>query len=203
MEIYNAEATAINTAVKAAIDFATENNVTHIHIFTDNQATVQTAFNAVPGSSQHINLHTCSLIISFLESSNQHYIEITWAPGHKNVVGNERADTLAKAATEIIVDNPPISLSHKKSQSHQHLVSAWTEEWRKQLQRPSTLLQANRFTLALKPREHFTHTPCDIYGHLIQCCTGHAFMGEYYNKHIPMENCSAHVANYSNRMTTS
>ena len=40
---------------------------------------------------------------------------------------------------------------------------------------------------ALKPREHFTHTRRSIYGRLIQCRAGHAFMGEYYNKHVPTE----------------
>ena len=190
MEIYDAEATAINAVLKAATDYATGNNVTHIHIFADNQAAVQTVFNVVPGSSQHTNLHTRSLITSFLESSNQHHVEIAWTPGHKNIVGNEWADALAKTATEIAIDNPPISLSHKKSQSRQCLVSNWTEEWCKQLQRPSAFLQANRFTPALKPREHFTHTPRNIYGQLIQCRTGHAFMGEYYSKHVPMEDRS-------------
>ena len=63
-------------------------------------------------------------------------------------------------------------------------------EWHKQLQRPSTFLQANRLTLALKPQEHFTHTPRNLYGCLIQSRTGHAFMGEYYNKHIPTEEWS-------------
>jgi len=46
------------------------------------------------------------------------------------------------------------------------------------------------FAPALKPREHFTHTPRIIYGRLVQCRTGHAFMGEYYNKHIPTEDRS-------------
>jgi len=107
MEIYDAEATAINNALKAAITYATEHNVTHIHVFVDNQAAVRTVFDVVPGLSQHVNLHTCSLIVSFLKSSNQHHIEVTWTPGHKKIMGNERADALAKAATEIVVDTPP------------------------------------------------------------------------------------------------
>jgi len=80
MEIYDAEATAINAALKATINYATEHNTTHIHIFADNQAAVQTTFDVVPGSSQHTNLHTRSLIISFLKSSNQHHIKIAWTP---------------------------------------------------------------------------------------------------------------------------
>ena len=78
MEIYNVEAIAINAALKATVAYAMEHNVTHIHIFADNQAAVRTMFDVVLGSSQHVNLHTHSLIISFLKSSNQHHIEVTW-----------------------------------------------------------------------------------------------------------------------------
>ena len=145
MEIYDTEATTINSALSSTIAHVVEHNITHIHIFADNQAAVQTAFDIVPGLSQHTNLHTRSLIISFLESSNQHHIEIAWAPGHKNIVGNERADALVKVAMEVMIDTPPISLSHKKAQSRQHLITSWTMEWCKQLQRPSSFLQANRF----------------------------------------------------------
>ena len=206
MEIYNAETTAINNALKAAITYAMEHNVTHIHIFADNQAAVRTVFDVVPGSSQQVNLHTHSLIVSFLESSNQHHIKVTWTPGHKKIVGNEHADALAKAVTEIVVDTPPISLSHEKAQSRQHLTTSWTTEWRKQLQCPSTFLQANRFTPALKPQEHFTHTPHNLYGCLIHSRTGHAFMGEYYNKHVPTEDrscpCGVPIQSCNHILTT-
>ena len=137
--------------------------------------------------SQHTNLHTRSTILSFLELSVHHHIEIAWAPGHKKITGNERADALAKAATESAIDNPPISFAHEKAQSRRKLVTSWTADWHKQLQCPSAFLQANRFPPSLKPREHFTHTTCILYGHLIQCCTGHTFMGEYYNKYVPTE----------------
>ena len=190
MGVYDAEATAINAALKAAIEYATQHNVTHIHLFADNQAAVQTAFNVAPGTSQHINLDSRIRIIAFLESSAQNHIEIAWAPGHKKIIGNERADALAKAATEVAVNDPPVSLSYEKAQARHHLVESWTTEWHKQLQRPSAFLQANRFAPSLKPREHFILTPRNTYGRLIQCRTGHAFLGEYYNKHVPTEDRS-------------
>jgi len=208
MEIYDAEAAAINAAVKAATDYTTENNITHIHVFTDNQAAVQMTFDVVLGSSQHTNLHTCSLILSFLKSSNQHHIEITWAPGHKNIVSNERADALAKAAIEIAVDNPPISFSHEKSQSHrhQHLVIAWTEEWHKQLQHTSAFLQVNRFTPALKPHEHFTHTvthPATFMAASFNATQVMPLWVSTTTNMSPLKTAPAHVANYFNCMTTS
>ena len=179
-----------NAALKAAVDYATEHDITHIHLFADNQAAIQTAFNVAPGTSQHVNLHTRGLIISFLERSAQHHIEVAWAPGHKKIVGNEKADALAKAATEIAVEDPPISLSYEKAQTRLQLVESWTTAWLRQLQQPSAFLQANRFPPSLKPNEHFTLTPRNTYGRLIQCRTGHAFLGEYYNKHVPTEDRS-------------
>ena len=85
--------------------------------------------------------------------------------------GNKRADALAKAATEIIPLPPEIPILPTP-------VASWTKEWRRQLQRPSTFLQANRFSPALKPREHLSHTPRNLYGQIIQCRTCHAFMDE-------------------------
>ncbi|KIM60925.1 hypothetical protein SCLCIDRAFT_924867 [Scleroderma citrinum Foug A] len=88
--------------------------------------------------------------------------------------GNERADALAKVVTEITLDILPISPLHEKSQSRQHLITAWTTESHKRLQHPSAFLQVNRFTPTLKPCEHLynprpiwlTHpVPClQVYG---------------------------------------
>ncbi|KAG2037848.1 hypothetical protein BDR03DRAFT_956343 [Suillus americanus] len=53
--------------------------------------------------------------------------------------------------------------------------------------------QTRRFTLTnrlpptLKPRKHFTSTPRKVCGHLIQCRTGHGYLGEYYVSFVPTE----------------
>lgn len=78
---------------------------------------------------------------------------------------NERADALAKAAAEITIDNPPISLSHEKSQSRQQ--NRGTNS--------SMSIVNGRFAPTLKPHEHSIHTSRNLYGRLIQCRTGHAF----------------------------
>lgn len=101
------------------------------HISTSSQTTKR--LSKLPSTSrqvppQHINLHT-RLVVLFLESSNRSHIDIAWAPGHKSIVGNERADTLSKATTELAIDDPPISLSYEKAQTRQRLVNSWTAEW--------------------------------------------------------------------------
>ncbi|KAJ6613598.1 hypothetical protein B0H10DRAFT_1630755, partial [Mycena sp. CBHHK59/15] len=40
---------------------------------------------------------------------------------------------------------------------------------------------------AWKPKPHFTNTKREVYGRLVQCRTGHAFIGEYYAKFVPLE----------------
>ncbi len=43
---------------------------------------------------------------------------------------------------------------------------------------------------SLKPRKHFALTNRELYGRLIQCRTGHAFLGEYYRRFVPSEDPS-------------
>ena len=103
----------------------------------------------------------------------------------KHIVGNEQADALPKAAPT------RISFSHEKSQSRQHLITAWTTEWRKQLRRPNAFLQANRFTPVLQPRERFRVRNL-VY--------------EYYNKRVlgyRRSDGPAHAVNRYNCVTTS
>ncbi|KAL4064721.1 hypothetical protein V8B97DRAFT_1875867, partial [Scleroderma yunnanense] len=45
----------------------------------------------------------------------------------------------------------------------------------------------DRLPITLKPPEHFSTTTREVYGRLIQCRTGHAFLGEYYTKFVPSE----------------
>ncbi|KAJ3738241.1 hypothetical protein EV360DRAFT_3934, partial [Lentinula raphanica] len=47
---------------------------------------------------------------------------------------------------------------------------------------------ANRLPPALKPTKRFKSTPRETFGRLMQCRTGHAFLGEYYSKFVPIKN---------------
>lgn len=50
MKTYDTEATAINATLKTVVDYAKAHNATPTHIFADNQAAMQTAFDVTPGS---------------------------------------------------------------------------------------------------------------------------------------------------------
>ncbi|KAJ6609299.1 hypothetical protein B0H10DRAFT_1713802, partial [Mycena sp. CBHHK59/15] len=46
---------------------------------------------------------------------------------------------------------------------------------------------ADRVPPAWKSKLHFTGTKREVYGRVVQCRTGHAFIGEYYAKFVPTE----------------
>ncbi|KAJ3759891.1 hypothetical protein EV360DRAFT_40953 [Lentinula raphanica] len=63
--------------------------------------------------------------------------------------------------------------------------------WKKECdRRPVTgrFTIANRIPLSLKPTEHLKTMQRELFGGVVQCRTGHAFVGKYYSKFVPGEN---------------
>ncbi|KAG2138364.1 hypothetical protein DEU56DRAFT_736446, partial [Suillus clintonianus] len=89
---------ALLHAISRAIRFAQDSQVTHLHFFVDNNSVVQAAYAAAPGPSQYIALQIRRSIEDFLTTSPLHHVQVAWIPGHHHIVGNERADELAKEA---------------------------------------------------------------------------------------------------------
>lgn len=116
-----------------------------------------------------------------------HHVYIAWIPGHHNIVGNERADELAKAATRRD-DMPHSTYANARRRNKEGIRQKWTESWYRDVaMQTGRFAIANRLPPTLKPRQHFTHTPQEVYGRLIQCRTGHGFFGEYYATFVPTE----------------
>ncbi|KAJ3851409.1 hypothetical protein EV368DRAFT_43203 [Lentinula lateritia] len=68
----------------------------------------------------------------------------------------------------------------------------WAErEWKKLWKvRPvrGCFAIANQIPPLLKPTAWLEDTPRELFGHLMQCRTGHAYTGEYYSQFSPHEN---------------
>jgi hypothetical protein len=66
---------------------------------------------------------------TFLDENRGAKIEITWVPGHMGIEGNDRADELAKEATELepITEITTIAKLHR--QIHDRLKKEWISEW--------------------------------------------------------------------------
>lgn len=186
-EVYDAEMLALLQAISQAICFAQDSQVTHLYFFVDNNSVVQAAYTAAPGPSQYIALQIRHSIEDFLTTSSLHHIQIAWIPGHHNIVGNERADELAKEATGRN-DMSHSTYANARRRNKEGIRQKWTESWHRDVAtQTGRFAIANRLPPTLKPRQHFTHTPREVYGRLIQCRTGHGFMGEYYATFVPTE----------------
>lgn len=134
---------------------------------------------------------------------------ISWIPGHAKISGNERADSLAKEAATTLppFDNTATSLyAYERHKSRSLLLEEWTLYWRSTLRANSLFSPADRLPPSLKPREHFCNSKRAVYGRLIQCRTGHAFIGEYYSSFVPTENpscpCGEHIQTREHILTS-
>lgn len=157
----------------------------HIHIFADNTAAINAIFDPLPRAGQLISHNFHTTISKLLDDDPSRTVEIVWAPGHKNIRGNERADELAKAGVELgaMISGTRSNALHR---AREKMKTAWVKEWKAS---PNTgrYAIANRFPPSLKHTKHF-NTSRKVFGRIVQCRTGHAFIGEYYKQFVPSEN---------------
>jgi hypothetical protein len=77
-------------------------------------------------------------------------------------------------------------LTHAKRAAKDKAPAKWTEKWKKTYP-TGRFGPADRLPPAWKPKAHFTGTKREVYRRLVQCRTGHVFIGEYYAKFVPSE----------------
>lgn len=58
------------------------------------------------------------------------------------------------------------------------------DEWKRNVHKAG-FAAANHLPPKLKPRKHFVQTPREVFGRIVQCRTGHVFIGEYYATIVP------------------
>ncbi|KAF8824882.1 hypothetical protein HHX47_DHR7000710 [Lentinula edodes] len=188
-EAYDGEIVALSYAAGMAANLSSQNNmITHWQFFTDSASSIDTIFDTLPKPGQGYCSNFYRKIVEFLDMDITHTVEVAWVPSHTGIRGNEQADFLAKAGTELV--NEAIwgrSLSNAKRINQ---VRA-EREWRKIWESRSTyghFAVANRIVPSLKPSERLKETTRELFSRLTQCRTGHAFIGEYYLQFVPGEN---------------
>ena len=133
-EVYDAEMLALLRGLEAAIKFqqempCTNRRRTRIILFADNTASVTAITKEAPESSQQTSQRFMETAITFLNGNGQATIEVSWVPGHMGIEGNDRADELAKEATNLepAIETTTIARLHR--QLRERLKTEWISEW--------------------------------------------------------------------------
>ena len=186
-EVYDAKMLALLRGLETAIVFQqetpeTNNKGPRIVLFTDNMAAVTAIMKEEPGSSQQVSQKFMETAITFLDKNRQATIEITWVPGHMGITGNDRADELAKGATELEPATETTTIAKLHRQLRERLKIDWISDW-------ANKPMAGRYAIAdrIPPSLSGSHAFRTLYrltlGIVTQARTGHGHFGEYYLLH--------------------
>ena len=187
-EVYDAEMAALSLGANQAAEYiATHPNITHIALFTDNAAVTIAIADPSPQSSQVYAAEFHNTIRPLLEAHKELTISISWCPSHCGIKGNDRADQLAKEATQRERQTPySVSRSNAIRRSKSTVLKMWRLEWKKQPPSGNYAI-ANRFPPSLQPTPHFRmhKDNRELFGRITQCRTGHSYTGEFRQRFLP------------------
>ena len=95
-------------------------------------------------------------MVKFLDDMATRTVEISWCPSHCKIKGNDRADELAKEATQMAW-NAPIGTSRAYAlrRAKATTQTAWAQDWQK-APKKGWFAIANRIPPSLNPTKHFT-----------------------------------------------
>jgi len=183
-EVYDAEMTALLRGLEAAIEFQQEapdanRRRTKIVLFTDNTASVTAIMKEAPGSSQLTSQRFVETAIKFLDTNRRATIEVSWVPGHMEIEGNNRADEIAKEATDLEPITETTTLAKLHRQLCERLKLEWISEW---ANKPMTgrYAIADRIPPSVAGSHAFRTLNRHMVGIITQTRTGQGHVGEYY-----------------------
>ena len=141
--VYNGELEGITLAFEHAARVATPGQ--KIEVYADNQAAIHRLTTPSDKPGQHWQLRCIAAARKIREK--QASISLVWVPGHNDIIGNERADSLAKRAAKM----RPLSDTTSLAVIGMRLKSITTTEWSKVLAdyKPAAI-QRNGATYASK-----------------------------------------------------
>ena len=135
--MYDAEIIGALTGLKAALISPCTRLATNIHVILDNQKATETLLASTPATtSQKEILKFRELAAAWPARQTSALarpgeVRVMWCPGHIGIVGNERADVLAKAACGTAPPNPKATLAGAKSHAKRHFWEETSKWWQK------------------------------------------------------------------------
>ena len=144
--------------------------------------------NPRPKAAQHFALNFHQTIQPLLITHRNLSVSIAWCPSHCGIPGNERADQLAKEATDLERQTPfSVSQTNARRRAKRTTLKLWQTDW---INSPKVgrYAIANQIPPSLKPTPHFTSlkNKREVFGRVTQCRTGHSYTGEFRRSFLPL-----------------
>ena len=179
VEVYDAELLGIKIAANKALHTIKSNGWKrkNVWIFVDNQAAIRrvTSLHHGPGQEIAIEIANISNQLKTLHCD----LLIQWVPGHTSIPGNEKADELAKHATE---QQPPreyqTSLSYLKRVVRGKMIEEWKDWWHKHPNKGSEYSSP----FLSKPNVLFKTGNRMLVATAVQLRTSHGYFKSYLHK---------------------
>ena len=129
-EVYDAEMAALALGATQAAEYInTHPHVTNVAFFTDNSATTIAMADPSPNAAQIFAAKFHNTLQPILATNPQLSISISWCPSHCKIKGNDRADALAKKATQKESQAPyNVSRANAARRSKSSILKIWRKE---------------------------------------------------------------------------
>jgi ribonuclease HI len=184
-EVYDAELLGIAAATEHALKHCQTHHLyrRHIHIFTDNQASIQRASHLRPRPGQELAIRILKATTALRDL--QCKTTVQWVPGHTEISGNDRADRLAKTAAQDPNQpaHPKTTIPYLKRRSKAARKSEWASIWDSYTSTGTHYEGSLRF----KPDIHFASNNRQLISTITQLRTGHGYFNSYLHR-IPTTN---------------
>lgn len=173
--VYNGELEGITSALELAVKNRYSSK--DIRVYADNQAALYRLKSLSGNPGQACQIRALRAARTLRERDNITTLE--WVPGHRNIVGNEEADSLAKYAAKCPPKTKESSLAFYRMLVKQELDKEWLfkAEKLKKLARESSYLKT--FSWKIRKKLNLPPTEREIASAFYQLKVGHGYFKSY------------------------
>ena len=187
-EVYDAKMEGLARGVEVTREWMNRmginNRVWCIRFFADNTGAIHRIYKGTPGLDQACSTCFRNAAHHILDTRPDLKIIISWVPGRHNITGNDTADELAKkGSSDALICPGYVTAAYAGNICRRALRERWQHEWRQDTshQRHSDFRIANKLAPTINPPKRFKEPDQKSFSRVIQCRTGHAHIGSYYD----------------------